>query len=140
MRGGRAVLGAVLVPAALALAGLVRGLVIREGRVGFVLEVTADETPALLKEVYRRSGIRKPRNVLGFAKDMPDAEMESLLLANIAVDEDAVRELALNRSIVVRDYLTARQLPAERLYLGSVRTGPVDAQWQPGAELNIEHH
>ena len=105
-----------------------------------VLEVTADETPALLKEVYRRSGIRKPRNVLGFAKDMPDAEMESLLLANIAVDEDAVRELALNRSIVVRDYLTARQLPAERLYLGSVRTGPVDAQWQPGAELNIEHH
>ncbi len=105
-----------------------------------VVEVMPDEAPALLKEVYRRSGIKKPRNVVGFAKDLPDAEIEALLLDNIAVDEDAVRELALNRSMVVRDYLTARQLPADRLYLGSVRTGPVDAQWKPGAELNIEHH
>ena len=66
--------------------------------------------------------------------------MQALLLASMAVDEDTVRELALNRSIAVRDYLTARQLPSERLFLGDVKTDAPAADWQPRAELSIEHH
>ena len=102
--------------------------------------VTPQESPALLKEVYRRSGVKKPRNLLGLVKDLSAAEMQALLLASMAVDEDTVRELALNRSIAVRDYLTARQLPSERLFLGDVKTDAPAADWQPRAELSIEHH
>ena len=105
-----------------------------------VAEVTADETPALLKEVYRRADIKKPRNLVGLSKDLPAAEMEALLLGSFAVNDDTVRELALNRSIAVREYLTARQLPSERLFLGVSKTAEAAADWQPRVELEIEHH
>ena len=101
---------------------------------------TAQESPALLKEVYRRSNIKKPRNLIGLAKDLSPTEMQTLLLDSIPVDEDSVRSLALSRSLAVREYLTAHQVPSDRLFLGAVKTDPVDASWQPRAEMNIEHH
>jgi hypothetical protein len=103
-----------------------------------VAAVTAEETPALMKEVYRRSRIKKPRNLVGLAKDLSPAEMEALLLASLSVDADNVRQLALNRSLAVREYLSAHQVPTERLFLGAVKTAPTDAAWQPRVELNIE--
>ena len=105
-----------------------------------VAALTLEETPTLLKEVYRRSSLKKPRNLLGLAKDLSSAEMQTLLLASISVDDDSIRELALNRSLAVREYLSAHQVPSERLFLGAVNTAPADANWQPRVELNIEHH
>ena len=101
---------------------------------------SAEETPALLKEVYRRSKIKKPRNLVGLAKDLSADEMQTLLLASISVDGDNVRQLALNRGLAVREYLTAHQVPSERLFLGAVNTAPSDASWQPQVEMNLEQH
>jgi hypothetical protein len=103
-----------------------------------VSEVTAEETPALLKEVYRRSNIKKPRNVVGLSKDLPSAEMEALLLKDIAVDEDTVRALALSRSLAVREFMTARKVPSDRLFMGEADISPAQPDWQPRAELSIE--
>ena len=103
-----------------------------------VAAVTADEYPALLKEVYRRSDIKKPRNLVGMTQEVSAADMEARLLESFAVNDDMVRELALNRSVVVREYLTTRQLPSERLFLGATDTAPDQPDWQPRAELNIE--
>ncbi len=105
-----------------------------------VSAITPEETPALLKEVYRRSSLKKPRNALGLSKDLPAADMETLLLQAVPVDEDTVRALALNRSLAVREYLTARQVPSDRLFLGEADTTPAQADWQPRTELSIEHH
>jgi hypothetical protein len=105
-----------------------------------VAAVSPDETPALLKEVYRRSDIKKPRNLVGMTQDVPAADMEARLLESFAVNDDTVRELALNRSVVVREYLTTRQLPSERLYLGASDTAPDQPDWQPRAELKIEQN
>jgi hypothetical protein len=99
--------------------------------------LTDAETPALLKEVYRRADVPKPRNLIGVAKDIPAGEMEALLLANIAVTEDAMRELALQRGVAVKEYLADKQLPPERLFLGAAKPGAVDAKWTPRAELNL---
>ena len=120
------------------------------------------ETPALLKEVYKRADFPKPRNLIGMAKDIPDAEMEALILANIVVTEDVMRELALQRGVAVKDYLAGKQLPLERLFLGAVKAGDAqgkavvtadakadaradvkadakaDAKWTPRAELNLQ--
>ena len=104
-----------------------------------VADVTADEAPALLKDVYRRADIKKPRNLVGLAKDLAPSEMEALLMGSFVVNEDTIRELALNRGVAVREYLTARQLPSERLFLGASKTTEGSADWQPRAELNIEH-
>lgn len=101
------------------------------------VSVSEAEYPALLKEVYRRADIPKPRNFIGMAKDLPAAEMEALLLAGIPVSDDAMRELALQRAVAVRDYLAARDLPAERLFLGAARVASHPAGWAPRAELNL---
>lgn len=45
--------------------------------------------------------------------------MKALLVASIAVPDDAMRELALTRGVAVRDYLSTQQLPLERLFLGA---------------------
>jgi hypothetical protein len=103
-----------------------------------VAPLTDAEYPALLAAVYKRSEVTKPRNLIGLAKDLPVAEMEALLLADIAVDEESMRQLAVARGAVVRDYLLARKLPSERLFIGAarVRTTPEEG-WKPSAQLNL---
>ena len=63
--------------------------------------------------------------------------MEALLLANIPVTEDAMRELAVQRGVAVKDYLGAQQLPVERLFLGAVKPVVDDPKWTPRAELSL---
>lgn len=103
-----------------------------------VAPVTDAEYPELLAAVYKRADLKtKPRNMIGLAKDVPTQEMEDLLMASIPVDEESIRQLAVERGAAVRDYLLAQKLPSERLFLGAVRTRAGDANWKPGAELNL---
>ncbi|MBT2325620.1 DUF748 domain-containing protein [Variovorax paradoxus] len=102
-----------------------------------VAPLTDAEYPELLAAVYKRSEITKPRNMIGLAKDLPTKEMEDLLMTSIPVDEESIRQLAVERGAVVRDYLLAQKLSSERLFLGAVRTRASGADWKPGAELNL---
>jgi hypothetical protein len=107
--------------------------------------LTEAEIPVLLKDVYRRADITKPRNLVGLAKDLPPGEMENLLLASIPVTEDAVRTLAQQRGVAVKDYLASRKVAAERLFLGAPKTtasgetgsDTAEAPWKPHAELSV---
>lgn len=101
------------------------------------LTVSSAEYPALLKEVYRRTDIPKPRNLVGIAKDLPQVEMEALLLSSIPVSADAIRELAVARGVVVKDYLAGRQLPEDRMFLGAPQVGAQGEKWRPQAELKL---
>jgi hypothetical protein len=102
-----------------------------------VAPVTDAEYPELLTAVYKRADITKPRNMVGLAKDLPQKEMEDLLLASVPVAEESIRQLAVERGAVVRDYLLAQKLPSERLFIGAVRTTSFGTDWKPGAELNL---
>lgn len=97
--------------------------------------ITAEEYPVLLKDLYRRTDMGKPRNLVGWAKDLPSEETEALLLANIPVPEAAMRDLAVARGVAVRDYLAQRQVPLERLFVGAPRTGGEGDGWVPRATL-----
>jgi hypothetical protein len=100
--------------------------------------VGAAEYPALLKEVYLRTDIVKPKNVVGLAKDLPASDMEALLLASITVADDAMQQLAVRRAVVVRDYLAGKDLPVSRLFLGAPKTAAGDAaKWTPRADLKL---
>jgi hypothetical protein len=101
------------------------------------LAVSDQEYPVLLKAVYKRADFPKPRNLIGLAKDIPLPEMEALLLANLSVTESAMRALAEQRGVAVRDYLASLKLPMERLFLGATKAVADDAKWQPRAELNL---
>ena len=81
------------------------------------VEVSAQEYPALLERVYREEKFPKPRTMVGLVKSLPVEEMEKLMLANSTVDEDDLRELGDRRAKVVRDWLVAHEVPAERVFL-----------------------
>ncbi len=101
------------------------------------LVVAPDEAPALLKAVYRRADIPKPRNLIGIAKDIPVAEMETLLQAAQPVSADALRELAVARGVAVKDYLATRELPESRMFLGAPVLTRQGDTWRPQAELKL---
>ena len=63
--------------------------------------------------------------------------MEALLLADVKVNDDAMRELAVQRGVAVKDYLAGKNLPPERLFLGAAKAVPLEAKWTPRAELNL---
>lgn len=95
----------------------------------------------LLRQVYRAAELPdKPRNALGLLRDIPDAQMEALLTARAAVTAEAMRELALQRGLAVRDALIARGLPGERLFLAAPKlraAGEADAAWTPRVQLAL---
>ncbi|EJL80559.1 hypothetical protein involved in outer membrane biogenesis [Polaromonas sp. CF318] len=115
-----------------------RRITVKEGgTTSAAVSISPAEYPDLLKEVYKRADMPKPRNLIGLAKDLPVPEMEKLLLADIKVNDDAMRELAVQRGVAVKDYLASRELPPERLFLGAAKAVPPEAKWTPRAELNL---
>ncbi len=102
-----------------------------------VIAIEPAEASALLKAVYRRADIAKPRNFVGMAKDLPDSEMQTLLLVHIPVPDNAMRDLAQARAVAVRDYLAAQKLPLQQLFLGAPAQPPAAADWKPQARLNL---
>lgn len=87
-----------------------------------VTGLSADEQEALLKAVYQRSNVPKPRNLLGMPKDISPADMSALLLAAMDVTPADMQSLAEARGAAVRDALMARKVPAGQIFMGTVRT------------------
>ena len=82
----------------------------------------------------------KPRNVIGLGRDIPVAEMETLLRNATVVSTDTARELALHRGLAVRDALIAKGLSSERLFLAAPKlraSGEDDAAWSPRVQLTL---
>ena len=98
--------------------------------------ISPEEYPILLKEVYRRADMSKPKNALGVMLELTVPEMEELMLAHIKLPPDATRNLALERSVVVKEYLLTQQIPKERLFLGAVKTLTGDDA-TAGAEISF---
>ncbi len=94
---------------------------------------------ALLKTLYKQTRLPdKPRNLVGMAKDLSDAEMEELLRKNVAVSDEAMRQQALARAIAVRDALVAKGISSDRLFLAAPSLHVADANpWTPRATLAL---
>jgi hypothetical protein len=92
--------------------------------------VEPKEYPALLKQAYDDADIPgKPRNFLGFAKDVPVPEMEKLMLANAAASDEDLRNLALRRAQAAKDYLTGPgKIPVERVFIVTPKIAAEDGK------------
>jgi len=93
----------------------------------------------LLKKLYQQTRLPdKPRNLVGMAKDLPDTEMEALLMKNVAVSDEAMRQQALARAIAVRDALVAKGISSDRLFLAAPNLHAAGADaWTPRATLAL---
>jgi len=90
---------------------------LKEGQKADEIQVTAEETPALLKAVYRKEKFPKPRNMLGMVKDLPPDEMRKLIITNTLVGETELQGLARERVVAVLQHLvSAGKIPAERVF------------------------
>lgn len=81
------------------------------------ITISADEYPALLERVYKESAVNKPRNLVGLSKALPTAEMEKILISQIPVDKNALRDLATRRTASIRDALVAKGVPLNRIFI-----------------------
>ena len=83
------------------------------------LKIETDEYPKYLAQVYKDAKLPdKPRNVLGIAKDVTPAEMETLLLASYKSDDEALRLLANRRALAVKEWFVGPGgIPSERVFV-----------------------
>lgn len=102
-----------------------RGMPLAEGG----MEVAKAEYAALLTRMYKDESFAKPRNILGLPKSLPPDEMEKLILASIAIDENDLLALGNRRAQAVRDWLIAKgQVPAERLFITGAKPSGQDGK------------
>lgn len=120
------------------------GEALREQRLAQALKGENAATPDLaLRRLYQASKLpNKPRNALGLTKDLPLDQMRSLLLGSYAVDDEALRQLAVARATTVRDALLARGAPNARVFLAAPKlcNQACDAAWRPHVELTLGAH
>ena len=78
----------------------------------------ASEYEKYLTAAYREAKFAKPRNAIGLVKDLPLAEMEQLMLANVQIGEDDLRALADARAQAAKGWLLEQgKIPAERVLI-----------------------
>jgi hypothetical protein len=107
--------------------------------------LSPEDRTRLVKRLYADTKLPdKPRNVIGIAKDLPQAEMESRLKAGLPLAADAARQLAVQRALVVRDALAARGLSNERMFVASPKVHGAGSaepeEWLPHAQLQLSAH
>ena len=82
------------------------------------VQVSSDEYEPLLKRAYKAAEFAKPKNAIGFPKDLPRAEMEALMLENTKVTDEDLHLLADRRAQAVRTSLIEQEhVPAERVFV-----------------------
>ncbi|MBZ4241972.1 hypothetical protein LAN32_26445, partial [Mycobacterium tuberculosis] len=63
---------------------------------------------------YKAADFKKPRNVIGLQKTLPDADMKKALAEHAPADDNALRALAQQRAQRIRDHLpVARVIQAQ---------------------------
>jgi uncharacterized protein involved in outer membrane biogenesis len=73
--------------------------------------------PRLLKRAYDNEKLPKPANAPGAVTELPVAEMEKALLANIEVTPEALRELGEHRARTAREALGKAGVAEERMFI-----------------------
>jgi len=87
------------------------------------VKIEPQEYQKYLKLAYKAEKFPKPKNILGMAKDIPDPEMEKLMLAYTEAKEEDLRVLASQRATNVKEaMLKSGQVEPERVFVVGPKT------------------
>ena len=88
------------------------------------VKIEAAEYAKYLTKAYKQEKIpNKPRNLVGFAKDIPVAEMEKLMLAHFQVSKDDLHDLVNHRALEAKEYLiNVGKVEPERVFIVTAQT------------------
>ncbi|HNQ47198.1 MAG TPA: DUF748 domain-containing protein [Syntrophorhabdus sp.] len=82
------------------------------------VKIGPEEYEKYLRLAYEAEKFAKPRNIIGLTKKLPVPEMEKLMLTNIAVKDEDLRNLALERATSVKDFiLRSDKVAPNRLFI-----------------------
>jgi hypothetical protein len=89
----------------------------KEGTKTENIQVLPEEYAKYLTSAYKKEKFPKPRNFLGFVKDLPPEEMKKLIITNTLVGDPELSTLAHERVVAVKNFLiTMGNVPAERVF------------------------
>ncbi|MBR8058700.1 DUF748 domain-containing protein [Burkholderia dolosa] len=80
------------------------------------VKVDAAEYGKYLTRAYKAADFKKPRNLFGFQKTLPDDDMKKALADHAPADDNALRALAQQRAQTVRQYLDGK-IDSSRIYI-----------------------
>ncbi|VWC17196.1 exported protein [Burkholderia lata] len=72
------------------------------------VKVEPAEYSKYLARAYKAADFKKPRNLIGLQKTLPDADMKKALADHAPADDNALRALAQQRAQAVRQYLDGK--------------------------------
>ncbi|KFG93319.1 AsmA family protein [Burkholderia paludis] len=72
------------------------------------VKVEPGEYGKYLARAYKAADFKKPRNLIGLQKTLPDADMKKALAEHAQADDNALRTLAQQRAQAVRQYLDGK--------------------------------
>ncbi|WOD17243.1 DUF748 domain-containing protein [Paraburkholderia kirstenboschensis] len=80
------------------------------------VSVDPKEYDKYLTKAYKSADFKKPRNIVGLTKSVPDDDMKSALAANAPIDEASLRQLAQQRAQSVQQYLDGK-IDSSRVFI-----------------------
>lgn len=80
------------------------------------VKVEPAEYSKYLARAYKAADFKKPRNVIGLQKTLPDADMKKALAEHAPADDNALRALAQQRAQAVRQYLDGK-IDSSRVFI-----------------------
>lgn len=111
---------------------------LQDAQLELMIQRQGGDQATALKRLYEASKLpNKPRHLIGLAKELPPAQMRALLMASYPVSGDAVRDLALQRGVAVRDALMDKGVPNSRIFLAAPK---LQAAGAPRADLSLKLH
>lgn len=99
------------------------------------IKIEPEEYSKYLTRAYKAAKFPKPRNMVGMQKDLPNEEMEKLMLTNTPVDDDGLQDLAKRRAVAIQSWLVEQgKVPADRVFL----LAPKVAKDDKGATTRVD--
>jgi len=80
------------------------------------IPISADDYSKFLTKAYKSADFKKPRNLIGMTKTVPDADMKAALEEHAPVDEGALGALAQRRASVVKQYFEGK-IDSKRIFI-----------------------
>ncbi|PRH49103.1 DUF748 domain-containing protein [Burkholderia multivorans] len=80
------------------------------------VNVEPGEYGKYLTRAYKAADFKKPRNLIGLQKTLPEADMKKALAEHAPADDNALRALAQQRAQAVRQYLEGK-IDAKRVFV-----------------------
>jgi hypothetical protein len=80
------------------------------------IPISADEYTKFLTKAYKDAKFKKPTNLIGMTKTLPDADMKAALAEHAPVDEGALNTLAQRRATAVQQYFDGK-IDSKRIFI-----------------------